>query len=211
VKRRDPVDLQRAVDQEGLLYPPIRRARCFVGGTSHQRLRRAHFQVWPNTQLHQRLKVVLASGEVLDLRAAKCTLMQWKNSSRQSSSCSCRLSLPRHAKERERYFVAPEMDAIDLFIGSEGTLGVICEDRSEVVAKAEGLLSGVVFFATKRTCWRLCSECGARRCARARVFRSRVAEFPAREVSDDTVEAVGAIFFEQETTERTKKRAEPVA
>jgi len=35
---------------------------------------------------------------------------------------------------------------IDLFIGSEGTLGVIIEAELKLLPKPEGLLSGVVFF-----------------------------------------------------------------
>ena len=38
------------------------------------------------------------------------------------------------------------MDVIDLFIGSEGTLGVIVEAEVRLLPKPEGLLSGVVFF-----------------------------------------------------------------
>ena len=38
------------------------------------------------------------------------------------------------------------MDVIDLFIGSEGTLGVIIEAELKLLPKPEGLLSGVVFF-----------------------------------------------------------------
>ena len=38
--------------------------------------------------------------------------------------------MPATRKNASGYFVAPEMDAVDLFIGSEGTLGVICELKS---------------------------------------------------------------------------------
>ncbi len=44
--------------------------------------------------------------------------------------------MPATRKNASGYFVAPEMDAVDLFIGSEGTLGVICEVEVEVVAEA---------------------------------------------------------------------------
>jgi D-lactate dehydrogenase (cytochrome) len=38
------------------------------------------------------------------------------------------------------------MDVIDLFIGSEGTLGVIVEAEVDLLPKPQGLLSGIVFF-----------------------------------------------------------------
>src|SRR6185503_4358588 len=57
--------------------------------------------------------------------------------------------MPPTRKNASGYFIAPEMDAIDLFIGSEGTLGVICEIEVKLLPKPEGLLSGVVFFANE--------------------------------------------------------------
>ena len=54
--------------------------------------------------------------------------------------------MPRVRKHASGYYVAPGMDAIDLFIGSEGTLGVIIEAELRLLPKPEGLLSGVVFF-----------------------------------------------------------------
>ncbi|MBK9156509.1 MAG: FAD-binding oxidoreductase [Chloracidobacterium sp.] len=44
------------------------------------------------------------------------------------------------------YFNERPMDAIDLFIGSEGTLGVIVEIELGLMAKPEGFFSGIVFF-----------------------------------------------------------------
>src|SRR5436305_10817890 len=49
-------------------------------------------------------------------------------------------------KHASGYYVATGMDAIYLFIGSEGTLGVIVEAELKLLPKPEGLLSGVVFF-----------------------------------------------------------------
>src|SRR6185295_14171892 len=63
-------DLQRAVDQEGLLYPPDPTERgCFVGGNVATNASGARtFKYGPTRNYISRLKVVLASGEVLDLR-----------------------------------------------------------------------------------------------------------------------------------------------
>jgi D-lactate dehydrogenase (cytochrome) len=57
--------------------------------------------------------------------------------------------MPATRKNAAGYFVAPGMDAVDLFIGSEGTLGVVVEVETELLSKPEGLLSGVVFFTTR--------------------------------------------------------------
>src|SRR6185369_15693278 len=63
-------DLQRAVDQQGLLYPPDPTERgCFVGGNVATNASGARtFKYGPTRNYVRRLKVVLASGEVIDLR-----------------------------------------------------------------------------------------------------------------------------------------------
>src|SRR6185369_4311051 len=63
-------DLQRAVDQQGSLYPPDPTERgCFVGGNVATNASGARtFKYGPTRNYVRRLKVVLASGEVIDLR-----------------------------------------------------------------------------------------------------------------------------------------------
>lgn len=65
------------------------------------------------------LTVVLASGEVLDLQRGQ----------RRASELVAvpTLRMPDVPKCSAGYYVAPDMDLVDLFIGSEGTLGVIAE------------------------------------------------------------------------------------
>src|SRR5688500_6909917 len=63
-------DLQRAVDHEGLLYPPDPTERgAFLGGTVATNASGARtFKYGPTRNYVRALKVVLASGDVLDLR-----------------------------------------------------------------------------------------------------------------------------------------------
>src|ERR1043165_6839025 len=150
-------DFQRAVDQKGLLYPPDPTERgAYLGGTVATNASGARtFKYGPTRNYIERLKVVLASGEVLDLR---------RNGVRADSvrkiplplahNRTLNVQLPAYPvaatrKNATGYFVRPNMDAIDLFIGSEGTLAVISEVETRLVPKPEGLLSGVVFFANE--------------------------------------------------------------
>src|SRR5206468_8009944 len=63
-------ELQRAVESEGLLYPPDPTERgCFLGGTVATNASGARtFKYGPTRNYVQRLKMVLANGEVLELR-----------------------------------------------------------------------------------------------------------------------------------------------
>jgi D-lactate dehydrogenase (cytochrome) len=114
--------------------------------------------------------------------------------------------LPKTRKNASGYFVAPEMDAIDLFIGSEGTLGVICEIEVKLLPKPEGLLSGVVFFADEADVLALVRDVREHSDARALEFFDRESlNFLRQKYPAIPGPAVAALFFEQETNEATEE------
>ena len=203
-------DLQRAVDQQGLLYPPDPTERgCFVGGNVATNASGARtFKYGPTRNYILRLKVVLASGEVIDLRRGE---VHADANRRLRISNSIELTLPDYRmpatrKNASGYFIAPEMDAIDLFIGSEGTLGVICEIDVKLLPKPEGLLSGVVFFTDEADVLALVAAARKRADARAlEFFDNESLNFLREKYPNIPSQAVAAIFFEQETTETTEE------
>jgi len=203
-------DLQRAVDQEGLLYPPDPTERgCYIGGTVATNASGARtFKYGPTRNYISRLKVVLASGEVLDLRrgavhADAHGILPLGN--------SIKLKLPDYRRAATRknasgYFVEPGMDAIDLFIGSEGTLGVIGEIEVRLIPKPQGLLSGVVFFADEADVLALVADAREHADARAlEFFDNESLNFLRTKYPTIPTNAVGAIFFEQETNETNEE------
>lgn len=203
-------DLQRAVDQQGLLYPPDPTERgCFVGGNVATNASGARtFKYGPTRNYIRRLKLVLASGEVVDLRRGE---VHADANRKLRIGKSIELTLPDYRmpttrKNASGYFIAPEMDAIDLFIGSEGTLGVICEAELCLLPKPEGLLSGVVFFADEADVLALVADARKRADARAiEFFDDQSLRFLREKYPTIPSPAVGAIFFEQETTEATEE------
>ena len=210
-------DLQQAVEREGLLYPPDPTERgCFLGGNVATNASGARtFKYGPTRDYVTRLKVVMADGEVLDLRRGE---LQAKDGVVRVTLRSGRIieanlpsyQMPHTRKNATGYFVKPDMDVIDLFIGSEGTLGVVVEIEVRLLPKPKGLLSGVVFFNKAENVLAFVGE------ARKRSLTNRVAgnglDARALEFFDDhsldflrqkypnvPEGAVGAIFFEQET------------
>jgi D-lactate dehydrogenase (cytochrome) len=110
------------------------------------------------------------------------------------------------------------MDAVDLFIGSEGTLGVVTEVETELLPKPEGVLSGIVFFETEESLLAFVSEARAtslrtREMNRAGGIDARALEFfdaeslrlLASRYTRVPQHCAGAIFFEQETAEQTEE------
>ena len=203
-------DFQRAVESEGLLYPPDPTERgCFLGGTVATNASGARtFKYGPTRNYITGLKVVLASGEVLELRRGEVHADS-HGRLRIGKSLEVQLPdlrMPATRKNATGYFVAPEMDAIDLFIGSEGTLGVICEITARLLPKPEALLSGVVFFENEADVLALVADVRAQVDARAiEFFDGESLNFLREKYSTIPAEAVAALFFEQETTTSTEE------
>src|SRR5688572_7613696 len=108
-------DFQRAVDQKGLLYPPDPTERgCFLGGTVATNASGARtFKYGPTRNYIEGLKVVLASGEVLALRRGE------KQFLKHFSEHVLKIPFPTFRPPATRknaagYFIAPDMDALDL-------------------------------------------------------------------------------------------------
>ncbi|HEY3580532.1 MAG TPA: FAD-binding oxidoreductase, partial [Pyrinomonadaceae bacterium] len=194
-------DFQRAVDQKGLLYPPDPTERgAFLGGTVATNASGARtFKYGPTRNYIERLKLALATGEVLDLRRGGIPLSE-----------ILKIPLPTYRRPATRknatgYFITPDMDAIDLFIGSEGTLGVICEIETRLVPKPQGLLSGVVFFANEADVLAFVTEARTLSARAIEFFDNESLNFLREKYPEIPKEAVGAIFFEQETTDLTEE------
>ncbi|MDX6528913.1 MAG: hypothetical protein QOH41_1203 [Blastocatellia bacterium] len=222
-------DFQRAVESEGLLYPPDPTERsCFLGGNVATNASGARtFKYGPTRNYVERLRIALATGDVIDVRRGdlhadangKITIPL--SSGRLIETRLPTYRMPRVRKHASGYYVAPGMDVIDLFIGSEGTLGVILEVEVKLLPKPEALLSGVVFFKSENELLAFVHEArkqslanrgsspavreGSTLDARAlEYFDVESLRFLRQKYETVPVEAVGAIFFEQETTSSTE-------
>jgi D-lactate dehydrogenase (cytochrome) len=82
---------------------------------------------------------VLASGDVVDLRRGEATASEQDSFELQLPTQTLTIPVPRYRmpdvpKVSAGYFAAPGMDAIDLFIGAEGTLGIVTNATLRVLA-----------------------------------------------------------------------------
>ena len=232
------IELQRTVESQGFIYPPDPTERtCFIGGNVATNASGARtFKYGPTRNYVESLKIALASGDLISLRrnqlhadaAGRIHLPLPSGAAIEAQLPTYRM--PHVRKHACGYFVAPEMDVIDLFIGSEGTLGVIVEAELKLLPKPAGLLSGVVFFANEtnllafvRSARELSlanrgssptvregggtisrsTQCSGS--ARAlEYFDVESLRFLREKYQSVPAEAVGALFFEQETTPETE-------
>lgn len=133
--------LQEALAREGKWYPP---APTFDGASAGgvvatNAAGAATYKYGTTRDWVRRLTVVLASGEVLDVARGEVLAHPDGYFEVSGASGTRRVPLPSYRmpdvpKRSAGYFAAPHMDLIDLFIGCEGTLGVITEVTFRVLA-----------------------------------------------------------------------------
>jgi D-lactate dehydrogenase (cytochrome) len=153
------IDLQRSVDSQGLIYPPDPTERtCFIGGNIATNASGSRtFKYGPTRNYVEALTIALTTGDVINLRrgemhaAASGHINVPLGAGTTIEADLPTYQMPRVRKHASGYFVAPEMDLLDLFVGSEGTLGVIVAAELTLLPKPTGLLSGVVFFEDEQS------------------------------------------------------------
>jgi D-lactate dehydrogenase (cytochrome) len=223
-------DFQREARARGLLYPPDpTESSCYIGGTIATNASGARtFKYGPTRNYVRRLKVALASGDVLDLRRGEIfadadgLLRVPLGGGRAIEARLPSLSMPATRKHAAGYYVAKGMDLVDLFVGSEGTLGVVTEAELSLLPQPEGVLAGVVFFREGESLLAFVREARerslrTRESAREADTRTEGLDARALEYFDGEAlsflreryplvpaRAAGAIFFEQETTAETE-------
>jgi D-lactate dehydrogenase (cytochrome) len=134
-------DLDAALAAAGKYYPPAPTfTGAFVGGTvATNAAGAATFKYGTTREWVLGLTVVLPNGDVLDIkrgaaRAGGDATLEIVLSDRTIAVPVPQYRMPQVPKCSAGYYAAPDMDMIDLFIGSEGTLGVITAATLRIVA-----------------------------------------------------------------------------
>ena len=135
--------LQRTLGASSLYYPPVPTYDgAFVGGTiATNAAGPATFKYGSTRRWVEAVTVVLANGDALDVRRGYTIASSEGWFEVESSTGDVTLVpvpsylMPNVAKLSAGYYARQGMDLIDLFIGSEGTLGVVVEATLGVVPR----------------------------------------------------------------------------
>jgi D-lactate dehydrogenase (cytochrome) len=220
-------EVQKKADQEGLFYPPDPTEwSCQIGGTVATNASGARsFKYGSTRNFVEGLEIVLPNGDILQIKRGEIFSENGFIEIETPGGKKITIKMPTYPRPDVRkntsgYFVGKKIDAVDLFIGSEGTLGIITEVELKLLPKPKGFLSGIVFFQNEKNLLDLVKE------ARKLSFDSRL---KTRDSGLSTIDAtvleyfdknslnfirekfpetpenmVGAIFFEQETSEKNE-------
>ena len=133
------MELRDAAAKTGQFYPPDpTEISASIGGSIATNASGSRSFRFGSTRRHLRgLKVVLLDGTTRWYRRGETIDFEVPV-----------LPSPQTTKNTAGYRLAPGMDWIDLFCGSEGTLGVTLEAEVALLPIPKHLLSGVVFFGS---------------------------------------------------------------
>lgn len=132
--------LQAAAKPTGQFYPPDpTETLAYLGGTVACNASGSRSFLYGATRRWiERLRVVLADGALLDVRRGDAIPFDVPE-----------IPQPPCRKHSAGYALKPGMDWIDLFTGSEGTLGIVTEVEVKLLPIPHKLLNGIIFFATE--------------------------------------------------------------
>jgi len=131
-------ELHAAAQRSGQFYPPDpTETSASIGGTIATNASGSRsFRYGSTRQWVEGLRIVLADGRVM--KVGRGDAIDFDPGT---------VPLPAVTKNTAGYPLRPGMDWIDLFTGSEGTLGVVTEARLRLLPAPQALMGGVVFFA----------------------------------------------------------------
>lgn len=212
-------DFQKELKQHKLFYPPDpTETNCYIGGTVATNASGAKtFKYGPTRNYVIGLQIVLPDGEVIDLERGKQKANGYKLTLSTQAGKNINLNIPDYTfpkvKNASGYFVQKDMDAIDLLIGSEGTLGIITKIKLKLLPQPEDTISCVLFFEDERNALKFLEE--ARdisyqnkkssinnnvNALALEFFDERALRFLSKDFSAIPDKAKAAIWFEQEST-----------
>jgi FAD/FMN-containing dehydrogenase len=181
-------DLHAAAHASGQFYPPdpTETGAAIGGNISTNASGSRSYKYGATRRWIEELRVVLADGRVREFRRGEAIDFEPPT-----------IPLPDVTKNTAGYLLRPGMDWIDLFCGSEGTLGVVTGARVRLLPAPQALLAGVVFFPSDASALDAVEEwpTGLRMLEymdghSLRLLRSRYPEIPS--------EAEAALLIEQE-------------
>jgi D-lactate dehydrogenase (cytochrome) len=147
--------LDEFLSENGLFLPPNpTEYNASIGGNVATNASGARtFKYGAIRNFVKSLKMVLPNGDLISIKRGQIISNDNKLEIKSESGIIYKIDLPTYqmpkVKNASGYFVKDNLDAIDLFIGSEGTLGLFVEIELEIFKRPENILGGIVFFDNK--------------------------------------------------------------
>ncbi|MFH1593135.1 MAG: FAD-binding oxidoreductase [Candidatus Omnitrophota bacterium] len=199
-------DLKRECEKENLFYTydPTEQG-AFVGGTIATNASGARSFRYGSTRRHViGLKIVLAGGDVLELERGN-NMAQGRALGVNAGNKRFNVKLPSYTmpdtKNSAGYYAKENMDIVDLFVGQEGTLGVIVEARIGLFEKPGGFFASFIFFRSEIEAQEFATCASSAGPLSIEYFDKGCLELLRKKSGNVPARSVSAIFIEDEILE----------
>ncbi|MFC2084503.1 FAD-binding oxidoreductase [Bacteroidota bacterium] len=145
-------DFKERIESLNLYYPPDpTELNCCIGATIVNNSSGARtFKYGPTRNYVMALNIILPDGEKIVLNKGETIAKGFNLNLVTMEGKKISLSIPEYfipeTKNAAGYYCKKNMDAIDLFVGSEGTLGIITEVKLKLLDLPKNFISVVAFF-----------------------------------------------------------------
>lgn len=211
-------DFLNEIKSIGYFYPPDPTEKnCFIGGTIANNASGAKtFKYGATRNFVLELNIILPDGDTLHLKRGNNFANKQYVKIKTDLCNEIHFEIPEInfplTKNAAGYFLQPNMDLIDLFIGSEGTLGVITSAKLKILPLPKKIISAVCFFENEIDAIKFIDDARnisyhSRRSKSANnidalaleFFDNRSLKFLQQDFSKIPSNKNGAVWFEQET------------
>jgi D-lactate dehydrogenase (cytochrome) len=203
-------ELEKAVAKEGLLYPPdpTEKTATLGGNVATNASGGRCYRFGSTRDWIRRLKVSLPSGLSFNL---KRDLMK-ANQKGEFVMPHSTFPIPHYAmpatKNAAGYYSRPGMDLVDLFIGSEGTLGIVTEIEVSLIPALKHTFDLVAFFPTEEAAVNFVLESKSKKDATVNFyefFDENTLQMLSKSYPLLPTPCKAAIYLEQEITAENEK------
>jgi len=196
-------DLKASCERKGLFYTydPTEQT-AFAGGMIATNASGARsFRYGPTRKYVLALTLILADGEVFHLKRgdvkAKARTIKFKTKKK-----DYKIDLPDYTmpatKNSAGYYAKDNMDLIDLFIGQEGTLGIIAEAKLGLIKMPKEFLSVFAFFKNEEKALNFTRDARNARPASIEYFDKNTLALLSEKYPNVPKDREAGIFFEDE-------------
>lgn len=148
-------DIRKAIEKDGLFFPPDpTETSASIGGMVACNASGAMtFHYGPTRDWVQAIRMMLSDGDTIRLSRGENHAQGRSFSLKTESGRIIEGQLPTYTqpnvKSAAGYYVADDMDMLDLFIGMEGTLGIITEIELKLIPKPQAITGLTVFLPSE--------------------------------------------------------------
>jgi D-lactate dehydrogenase (cytochrome) len=190
--------LEKETKKLGLLYPPDPTEQtAFLGGTIATNASGSRsFRFGATRNWVKRLRVILSTGEILDIQRGQTLSSKFETLNK--------FKVPNYnipnVKTSAGYYAKLDMDLIDLFIGSEGTLGVVTEIEVGLIPTFHDTFDLIAFFPTENDAVDFVEEARKKEALTLEFFDKNSLELLRSSYPKIPTNAGSAVYFECELT-----------